>query len=315
MDGDDMKRRLNKKAIFLLGGVILTICLGIGGYNFYKYQNSNSYKLGKLGYSKEEIKLIIEKNTLIDVALKEYNLNFAKFLTNKYFMRNRFERYLAYYNEHKDTDTNTIVGIVNANADKKFYMDTKTSFGDDYLILVNKYNGLESSFVPNDLANISIQYAYSGHKIREEVNAQYTTMAKDAKNEGLVLIVNSSYRSYESQEVTYNSFKRSKGEIEADLKAARPGYSEHQTGLALDITTRLSEDEEFVNTEEFTWLKENAHKYGFILRYPEGKENITGYSYEPWHYRYVGIDVATKIYNENITFDEYYAYYIENGVK
>ena len=103
--------------------------------------------------------------------------------------------------------------------------------------------------------------------------------------------------------------------VEADLKAARPGYSEHQTGLALDITTRLAEDEEFVNTEEFSWLKENAHKYGFILRYPEGKENITGYSYEPWHYRYVGIDVATKIYNENITFDEYYAYYIETGVK
>ena len=91
---------------------------------------------------------------------------------------------------------------------------------------------------------------------------------------------------------------------------------EHQTGLALNISTRLKEGEEtFEDTEAYTWLLDNAYKYGFILRYPKDKEDITGFAFEPGHYRYVGIDVATKIHEEDITFDEYYAYYLENSIK
>ena len=111
-------------------------------------------------------------------------------------------------------------------------------------------------------------------------------------------------RDYSYQEKLWNSYSNSKGENWADSVAARAGFSEHQTGLALDIVTYGSTMNNFENSDEFKWLSKNAYKYGFILRYPKGKEHITGYKYEPWHYRYVG-DIASTIYNRNITLEEY----------
>ena len=132
-----------------------------------------------------------------------------------------------------------------------------------------------------------------------------------AKEEGLLLIVNSSYRDYETQDAVWKDYAEANGEEWADNKAARAGSSEHETGLALDIVTNNVIMNEFENTEEFKWLQDNAYKYGFILRYPKGKENITGYEYESWHYRYVGEEVAKEIHDLDITFDEYYAYYLD----
>ena len=134
----------------------------------------------------------------------------------------------------------------------------------------------------------------------------------DAKKEGHTIVINSSYRDYESQEDIWETRKSLYGTKKADEYAARPGYSEHQTGYAVDVADFNDVNDKFGNTKSYIWMKENAHKYGFILRYPKDKEDITGYSYEPWHYRYVGKEIASKIYNENITFDEYYAYYIDN---
>ena len=133
-------------------------------------------------------------------------------------------------------------------------------------------------------------------------------MFDDAKKEGLTLYVNSAYRSYNSQKEVYQEYVVSHGK-DASKYAAMPGYSEHQTGLALDIFKPGTTTKTFENTKEAAWLAKNAHKYGFILRYPKGKENITGYAYESWHYRYVGIDIAKKIFEENITFEEYDAFY------
>ena len=98
----------------------------------------------------------------------------------------------------------------------------------------------------------------------------------------------------------------------ADKYTARPGYSEHQTGLAIDVKDGSGQYAFFKNSDEYKWMKDNAHKYGFILRYPEGKEHITGFSFEAWHYRYVGVDVATFIYENDLTFDEYHMMYIAN---
>jgi len=119
-------------------------------------------------------------------------------------------------------------------------------------------------------------------------------------------------RDYDEQEETYEYYKSTKGEEYANNYAAQPGNSEHQTGLAFDILSPNSNTKNFDETEEFKWLQKNAYKYGFIMRYPKDKEDITGYKYEPWHYRYVGIEVAKQIHEEDITFDEYYAFYIEN---
>ena len=128
-------------------------------------------------------------------------------------------------------------------------------------------------------------------------------LIEDAKEEGIFLLGNSGYRSYSSQENVYESRIELEGKEIADAYVAKPGFSEHQTGLCIDLTNR---DRYFVKgTEEAEWLAENCYKYGFIIRYPEGKEEVTGIAYEPWHIRYVGEDSATYIHNNGITLEEY----------
>ena len=141
--------------------------------------------------------------------------------------------------------------------------------------------------------------------IRSEVYDAFKEMFNAAKEEGITLIINSGYRTYEYQKEVYEQYKDANGEEYADSYAARPDFSEHQTGLALDIITYGTSGEEFENTDAYKWLQEHANEYGFILRYPKGKEHITGFKYEPWHYRYVGIDAAQYIYENNITLEEY----------
>ena len=111
----------------------------------------------------------------------------------------------------------------------------------------------------------------------------------------------SGYRSYYTQQYLYNSYVSTYGRESADTFSARPGHSEHQTGLAFDVG---SIDDYYGDTPAGIWLKENAHYYGFIIRYPKGKEHITGYKYEPWHIRYLGVDIATDIYNKGVTLEE-----------
>lgn len=311
-----MYKNKKKKIVVISIIAAFVVILIIAGIFYFKRINSTNHKLKKLGYTEEEIKIILNKTDIIDIALSEYNSNLVKIITNKYFMINRLNRYLNFSKENTNTEINRVVSIVNANMDKEIYSDIKTVFQNDNLVIVNRFYKLESAAKPDDLKNISVQYAYDGHMLKEEVNMAYIKMARSAKDNGLTLIANVSYRSYEDQETTYNSFRAKYGETKADELAARAGHSEHQTGLSLNITTRLKEEEtSFEDTEAYTWLLNNAHKYGFILRYPKGKEDITGFAFEPGHFRYVGIDVATQIYNENITFDEYYAYYLENSIK
>ena len=118
----------------------------------------------------------------------------------------------------------------------------------------------------------------------------------------------SAYRSYEYQVNLYDSYVKRDGKDKADIYSARPGYSEHQTGLVVDIDNGKIDYNNFESTEEFKWMEENAHIYGFILRYPYGKTNETGYMYEPWHFRYVGVDLATTLYNNGdwITLEDYF---------
>lgn len=123
------------------------------------------------------------------------------------------------------------------------------------------------------------------------------------------IISASGYRSYATQTAVYNNYASQYGQASADTFSARPGYSEHQTGLAMDFSPI---DIAFAGTAQFSWLQANAYKYGFVLRYPEGKSDITGYTYEPWHWRYVGSDVATDMHDRGITtLEEYYG--VEGG--
>ena len=142
-----------------------------------------------------------------------------------------------------------------------------------------------------------------------KARAAFEKMAAAAKPEGFELVAFSGFRSYEYQTTLYTNYVKRDGQEQADRYSARPGYSEHQTGLAFDIGELGKEDlwltSEFGETPAGQWLLDHAHEYGFILRYPKGKEDITGFMYESWHFRYLGVELATKVKNKGVTLEEY----------
>lgn len=311
------KRKLNYKLIFTIIVIIIAIAAGtIGIKKYIDYRNSNEFKLKQIGYNETEIKDItkLKDNQIKAILKKKYNRLNIKFIRQKYFITNNLDRYIKYYNNHKDDKISHIVSIVNVCADEDYYdKDTvkKTDISKKELMLVNKFNYLDENYAPDDIVKVSVQFAYGDNEIKKEVYEKFRSMYNDAKKEGLYLIITSSYRDYNFQKELWDSYANQKGDEWADSVSARAGYSEHQTGYTLDIVTYNANMSSFEKTDEFKWLQDNAYKYGFILRYPKDKEDITGYSYESWHYRYVGKDVATKIKKLGITFDEYYAYFIE----
>ena len=130
--------------------------------------------------------------------------------------------------------------------------------------------------------------------------AQFERMAEEAKKQGFNIYMASGYRSYATQASIYDDSVARSGQAVADMTTARPGHSEHQTGLAIDVN-----DTDFASTPEAAWLADHAHEYGFIIRYPQGKEEITGFSYDPRHIRYLGIETATAIFTSGLTLEEY----------
>lgn len=184
---------------------------------------------------------------------------------------------------------------------------------DSWWVMVNKTRPLEpQTYSPSDLVVPDIPLR--SNITDEESKLTYATadafnkMAEEAKKEGIALTFESGYRSYDLQKRLYEYYASQ--QVEADSYSAKPGYSEHQTGLAADVggtsNPACNVKPCFADTPEATWLKKNAHKYGFIIRYPEGKQDITGYKYEPWHLRFTGIYLATQMRNKKITTMEEY---------
>lgn len=309
-----LKKQVKKNLIKLF---ILIIILISGTYLIkdFLYKRTYEYKLLELNYSIEEVHIIEDKfnDEELDLLLtKEYNPNLAKFLSEKYYIHDNLDRYINYAKENKKLDPKKVISLVNVNRDKEFYEDTKkANIKDEELIFVNKYYYLDKEYTPKNIIKTSSSYSYADNSLNETAFNAFKTLSDNAKKEGHTIVINSSYRDYESQEDIWETRKSLYGTKKADEYAARPGYSEHQTGYAIDVSDFYDENDTFGDTESFNWMKDNCYKYGFILRYPEDKEDITGFNYEPWHYRYVGTTIAEYIYNNNITFDEYYAYYLE----
>lgn len=178
------------------------------------------------------------------------------------------------------------------------------------IVLVNKNYKLPNDYIPNDLELISNHYANKNKYLRTEAKEAFEELSQDAKELGYKIIAVSTYRDYNYQDRLYNEYVELKGKDYADKCSARPGHSEHQTGLAVDVMGSNNDYDEFEKSNEFEWMKNNSYKYGFILRYPQDKTKITGFKYEPWHYRYVGVEIAKIIYEEDITLEEYYDKYI-----
>ena len=309
------KRRLKKDVIPKMGGIIILIIIIISVIKTINYRRTDEFKLKELGYDKTQIEFILkqEKYQIENILNRPYNEVMIKLYEEKYFIYENLDRYLAYYEKNQKDSLSHIVSIVNVNADYEHYDEKIINNADvskGYLMLVNKYNKLDENYEVEDLVTVSNWYCYGKNELQKEAYENFLEMYKAASEENLKLIINSSYRDYNYQKKLYNTYKNNNGLEYADGYAARAGHSEHQTGYTIDLISKDPDNEDYALTGEYEWLVKNAHKYGYILRYPEGKEDITGYNYEPWHYRYVGVEVATKIHELGITFDEYYAYYL-----
>ena len=182
------------------------------------------------------------------------------------------------------------------------------------LTLVNKVFALPEDYIPGDLVRPAVEFSFGNQDIeksymRQEAASALEKMFADAKSQDIHLFAVSGYRSYQRQDDNFHNKVNKIGEEAAAKIVAYPGNSEHQTGLAMDISSQSANfklTEQFGGTPEGKWLMENAHRFGYILRYPKGLETITGYNYEPWHYRYVGLKAAAEIYKNQLTLEEYF---------
>ena len=283
---------------------------------------NNINKLLDLGYKNKDINTFYEKvpKSIDVITSNKYDKNIINYISLNYFKEENLDRYIKYdfidtksvydtailkekYN-YEDTVT-----FVNAYLDKDYYSNDIPLSKDEASkldVIVNKYYKLDKDYEPEDLTVINSKFASGTQKLRKEAADKFEEMASAMLKENLKIYAGSTYRSYSYQEGLYNRYVKKDGFKEAETYSARAGYSEHQLGLAVDIVNGkwnyLSEGD-----KEYTWLINNSYKYGFILRYPHESEYITGYVFEDWHFRYLGIDLATKVHESKLTYDEYIA--------
>jgi len=185
-----------------------------------------------------------------------------------------------------------------------------TDQGDNLLVLINKHIRLPENYQPADLVPIDgkIAVTRSGMRLRNEAASALAQMAATGGQEGLNLIATSAYRSYWEQQATFSYWVKAAGLAAAERFSARPGHSQHQLGTAVDFTSESvgkGLTDTFAKVGEGAWLANNAYKFGFVISYPAGKEAITGYTYEPWHYRYIGKDNAAKMIQSGLILEEF----------
>lgn len=284
-------------------------------YLHIKYKDDKDFisdinSLLEVGYNYNEINKIEDTLSSDSIAMiidSEYNKQLFDYLGLSYFKEDNLERYFNYYKDNSDMDYTDIITFVNIGLDNEYYTNViDIDKQDDMLVLVNKYHKLSSDYVPSDLETLSSKYAVGTQKLRKEAMNKFMEMCDAAKEDGISIKAGSTYRSYSYQQGLYNRYVNRDGKKEADRYSARAGYSEHQTGLAIDI---LNGKNEFIDEDnkEYDWLVNNCYKFGYILRYTKEDEAITGYQFESWHFRYVGNDVAKEIKDTGLTYDEYMA--------
>jgi len=230
-----------------------------------------------------------------------------------YYKEEYAERYYDYQVQNPDFTHEKVITDVNIGLDNDFYKNIKMlEDGYDITVLVNKYNKLPDDFKP-ELVELEPSMCAPGRgpqHLREEAAQAFIKMHEAAKQINLNITAYGTYRSISTQHAIWNNAVNSGRTIEdVDSLNSRGGHSEHHTGLAVDVVLNSYS---VLNTGEYEWYKDKAHEYGFIIRYPEGKEHITGYNYEPWHLRYVGQEFAEDIYNSGLTYEEYYVTVIQS---
>lgn len=327
------RKKKIKKSIKIILLILLVITLSYISITVYKNSNKENTsnenlpnniiedkiktKLSSLNYSDKDIEFIKKE-------LSDDNINYLieKNIDNKiamniinetYYIDEYLEKYINYFNENSTLSPKEIITRVNAHLDTEFYTNTEKT--DDTLgkfVILNKHYYSDGNYKGKDLIDVDSSYNLYGYdfQLSKECYEAFLKMYNDAKDKGYAFKINSAYRSYEKQVTIYQSWVNKDGQALADTYSARAGFSEHQTGYAFDVRDYPFTNDDYSKTKSFTWVSENAYKYGFIIRFPKDKEYITGYQYEPWHYRYVGEEAAKYIYENDITFEEYYEYFI-----
>lgn len=280
--------------------------------NYLDKQNylSNINSLLSLGYTSNDINTIYSKlndNSINFILNNTYIKDLTSIISISYFKEDYLERYIKYLSSNT-LERETAITYVNIGLDNDYYTNVvDITNQDDLLVLVNKYHKLSNNYAPSDLETINSKYQWLGrsNQLRHDAKIAFEEMCEAATKDNIYIYAGSGYRSYATQKALYNRYVNQDGFAAAETYSARASYSEHQTGLAMDIANKSG----FISKgdKEYEWLVNNSYKYGFILRYPEGKEKITGYMYEEWHYRYLEKDVAKDVYNSKLTYDEYLA--------
>ena len=261
--------------------------------------------------------LYIDKTEKFRELWEEKNINILKEMdykdiSNYYVIKNfnasNIDRYIKY--EKNSSDYKDIVTKVNLKLDLPVYTDTEeVKDADDLLVLVNKYNHLPKNYKPSDLAYLDGAY---GNKVpmRSIIKEPFLELQAAAKKEiNINLMPTTAFRDESFQRTLYTNYVNKEGVEKADTYSARPSYSEHQTGLSIDLKN-IALSNVRLTDENYEWLHNNAYKYGFIIRFPKDKENITLYQFENWHIRYVGKEAAKIIYENNLTLEEYIDLYV-----
>lgn len=294
--------------------------------NDFKKENVDSYFTIDYYNKKNFIKRI---NTLLSLGYKEVDINqinkklpddvveklyqqevisdISKYMKFDYFKGENLFRYVDYYSGSYQE----AVVHVNIGLDKPHYENANviTKFSEE--VLANKYNKLDESFEPDNIKEIksSCVKGKEMQYLSKSAQVAFEKMCDAALEEDKHILANSAYRSYQDQQDVYDTYLKLYGKNYVDNYVAIPGYSEHQTGLALDVAAKGYNT--FKTSPEYKWMIENSYKYGFILRYPLEKQELTGYKYEAWHFRYVGEEAAKYIKENNITYEEYYVMFLD----
>ena len=287
----------------------------IDNYDFYNEINYDGKipvklvnQLKEKGYLSSDVSNIL--NTGDEISIKDFLnkdkiANISDFLSFPYAKLSLLDRYIE-YKKINGVKYETAVTYVNIGLDEDFFTNYKIIDNYNDEMLVNKYNALSENYIPENLEFFPKEYCSSScPQDKKNVVEAYIKMYNAIKEEGLKIMVNSGYRSYKEQDELYEKYTKLYGK---NYNVAKAGFSEHQTGLAIDLKAGSSNT--FKGSKEENWIRENGYKYGFILRYESNKANITGYD-EPWHIRYVGEQIAEDMKNKKLTYDEYYVRYLE----
>ncbi len=303
------KNRIRRQKIFVVA--LLVLVVSMGGYQLINLIQ-NRKKTEDLKYTAivfnapmhQSIEVLMISATDDKISVIDNNSSKIEYSDIKNYKEENLSRYTAYHKLNPNLLDAEVIWRVNTNLDYEFYTNiSEVQNPLSFTVVVNKYNRLPDDFLPNDL--VLMENESKELYLRQDAYQAYLEMQEAMAKIDLRIETISAFRSYNTQFNLYNKYVEQHGQTSADTFSARAGHSGHQTGLVVDVSNVKSVYTDFGKTDEYAWVKDNAHRFGFIVRYKDNPE-LTGYQVEPWHLRFVGKDVAVDMYESNIHILEEY---------